>query len=122
MFPVFWKRFLEDVGIVGVEIEIPEKDDLSGLGATINVYDEDSARREAEEFYPGIAVVQDGFIPIGGCALGSGDPYFINSNDGADGALYQIYHDAVGDQGYDRDQAVAVVLRSYKELVKYVGG
>ena len=51
---------------------------------------------------------------------GSGDPYFINIDDGANGPLYRIYHDAVGEDGYDRNDAVAVVLESQSDILKYV--
>ena len=120
MFPQYWKDFLDQSGLAGRDFEVPEEEDQSGLGAEIVLMDEPSAKEEADECYPGIVVVKDGFIPVGSCSLGSGDPYFINENDGVGGALYRIYHDMVGDDGYDRAEAVVVVLKSYTELPKYI--
>jgi hypothetical protein len=39
--------------------------------------------------------------------------------DGPNGPLYRIYHDSVGEGGYERSEAVAVVLESYGELLEY---
>jgi hypothetical protein len=50
--------------------------------------------------------------------VGSGD-YYINSQDGANGPLYRIYHDSVAEGGYKRSEAVAVVLESYEELLEH---
>ena len=53
---------------------------------------------------------------------GSGDPYFINLNDGSNGCLYRIYHDAemIDDNSYNLDDAVNTVLKNYTDLLKYV--
>lgn len=60
-----------------------------------------------------------GFVPVGICALGTGDPCFINSHDGDGGPLYRIYHDEVNDENYDPSRAVAIVLEDHRELLKY---
>jgi hypothetical protein len=41
-------------------------------------------------------------------------------SDGAAGPLYRIYHDSVGEGGYDPDHAVAVILQNYEELLGHV--
>jgi hypothetical protein len=122
MQPEYWKHFVDENGLVDTEVEVPPEADLSGLGIELEFLDAAGTRVEAEELYPGIGVYRDGFIPVGGCAFGSGDPYFINVNDGENGPLYRIYHDAVGDENYDRSQAVAVVLKDYRELLAYAPG
>ena len=120
MFPDYWVDFLEKYNLCGKEVEVPENDDLTGLGIEILILDEAAAQQEVEELYPGIAVAKDGFIPVGGCAFGSGDPYFINERADQAGPLYRIYHDLVGEEGYDRDQAVVTVLQSYEDLAKHI--
>ena len=75
---------------------------------------------EATNFWPGIAVAKDGYVPVGSCLSGSGDYYYIRATDGAAGALYRIYHDAVEENGYDPNEAIALVLRNYEELLAYV--
>jgi len=49
----------------------------------------------------------------------SGDYYYINVNDGPGGPLYRIYHDAISERGYKREEAVALVLNNYEHLVKH---
>jgi hypothetical protein len=120
MIPLYWQEFIENNALRGKEIEIPENVDLTEIGAEIEILDEEGIRQETEELYPGIIVSKDGFIPIGACSIGTGDQYFINLNDGARGPLYRIYHDMVGDDGYDKNEAVNIVLKDYTEIIKYI--
>jgi hypothetical protein len=117
--PSYWKSFVESEGLVAKHTTIPEEEDLSGLGADICWFDDESSRSEKEEFYPGIAVSKDGFIPVGGCDIGSGDPYFICEKDGVGGPLYRIYHDSVREDAYCREDAVVVVLSDYRTIAKF---
>lgn len=87
----------------------------------MQLYNEADATAEANDFYPGLVVKADGFVPIAGCAEGSGDPYFIRIQDRQPGPVYRIYHDSVHDENYDRAQAIARVLDSYEDLLKYLG-
>jgi hypothetical protein len=119
MHPSYWKHFIDDHMLVGRCITIPEKADAAGLGGDLQIYTAEQAREEAEEYYPGIAVAPDGFVPVAQCLNGSGDPYFINVRDGEGGPLYRIYHDAVAAESYDPAEAVAIVLPDYRHLVRY---
>ena len=120
MIPEYWTTFVEQNSLTGKDVSIPEDADLSGLGAELRLLDEDGIRSEMEDVYPGIVITKDGFIPVGSCMEGSGDPYFIKTSDGAGGPLYRIYHDAVGEDGYDRDSAVATVLKDYRKMLEYL--
>lgn len=120
MWPVSYREFVERHALVGKEVEIPKTEDLSGIGGTIELFDETDAIEEANDFYPGLVVRHDGFVPIGGCALGGGDPYFINLQDQQPGPVYRIYHDSVHDQNYDRNEAVVRVLDSFEHLLRYL--
>lgn len=115
-----YRNFVEKNGLAGVEVEIPEEGDLSGIGASIGLYDEESATAEAEGFYPGMVVKSDGYVPIGEDLLGGGDPYFINIREAQPCAIYRIYHDSVLDSDYDPEQAIEKVLNSYEELLAYM--
>ena len=122
-FPAHWQDFLERNGLYGMSFEIPDSADVSGLGAELQLLTPAQAREEAEDCYPGLAVAADGYVPVGMCLLGSGDPYFIRDGDGAGGPLYRIYHDAVAWDGagvarYGPD-AVAIVLESYEALPRH---
>ncbi len=123
MIPEYWTKFITSNCLAGKSCEIPEDSDLSELdGGDLKIFGENKILDEANEFYPGLAVKKDGFIPVAGCLQGSGDPYFININDGANGPLYRIYHDAemIDDNMYNLDEAVNIVLSDYTDLLKYV--
>jgi hypothetical protein len=120
MFPDFWFKFVSDNGLVGVTVEVPEERDQSGLGVELKFLTPEQSIDEAMNFWPGLAVAKDGYVPVGSCLCGSGDYYYIRATDGAAGLLYRIYHDAVDEDGYDPNEAIAPVLRNYEELLGYV--
>ena len=117
--PPYWQIFVEQHHLIGREFSVPVQSDLSGVGADIEILDGRGIRTEQTELYPGIAVSKAGFVPIGGCRLGSGDPYFICVRDGEGGPLYRIYHEEVTDETYNPASAIAIVLKDYRELLKY---
>jgi hypothetical protein len=117
--PPYWKSFVDQYQLVGRGFSIPEKDDLSGVGAEIEILNEQGIQSEQNDAYPGIAVSAAGYVPVGNCSIGTGDPYFINVNDGEGGALYRIYHDEVTDETYDASRAIVMVLKDYRVLVRY---
>lgn len=123
LIPDYWKAFINDNRLAGKLCEIPERADLSELsGGRLKFLTESEIYEESDEFYPGIAVKKFGYLPVAGCWLGSGHPYFINVNDGPNGNFYRIYHDAemLDDDTYDMVEAVNIVLREYNELLKYL--
>jgi hypothetical protein len=71
------------------------KDDYDGV-EWIELSDASGIRSESIECYPGLAILPAGYINIGSCSGGSGDPYFISVDEGDDPPVYQVYHD-VGD-------------------------
>lgn len=118
--PPYWTTFLAAHKLTGREVSIPETADRSGVGVDMEFLNEAGFLSESQDAYPGLAVAADGFVPVGSCSIGSGDPYFINLVDGEGGPLYRIYHDCVSEHGYDRSAAVAVVLDDYRELLHYL--
>jgi hypothetical protein len=122
VFPSYWIRFVSEHRLEGREISVPwpaegPDDDLTH---EIGVMSEAEAVAEATQFWPGIKVLPDGFVPVGADLVGSGDQYFININDGPGGPLYQIDHERVSDAGYDRNDAVSIVLACYEDLLKHI--
>lgn len=120
MWPSEYRQFCESHALAGKTVEISDGDDLSGVGASIELYNEAGATSEANDFYPGLVVKADGYVPIGGCVVGTGDPYFIRIQDQQPGPVYRIYHDSVHDKNYDPGQAIVRVLDSYENLLKYL--
>ena len=118
MFPDYWVEFLESNGLIGKDVEVPEESDLSGLGIDMRFATEDQSRDEAENCYPGVAVFPHGYVPVGLCLVGSGDPYFINTDDGPNGPLYRVYHESSAVEPLDLDNMVDVVLKDYRETIQ----
>ena len=120
MLPTYWLQFVDSHKLSGREITVAEEMDLSGVGADLGILTPEQSLDEQKNFWPGIGVAKDGYVPVAWCSIGSGDYYYINTNDGPHGPLYRIYHDAVHEAGYEANDAVAVVLEHFEELLKYV--
>lgn len=123
-FPDDWSAFLDAHALHGACFAVPEDVDASGLGAELQLLTLAQAREEAEDAYPGLAVRAGGYVPVGMCLLGSGDPYFIRTQDGLGGPLYRIRHDAIHPIGADgvvryREDAIERVLPSYEALLAH---
>jgi hypothetical protein len=53
MWPTEYRQFVEVNQLAGKPVEIPDHEDLSGLGASIQLYNEADAATEANDFYRG---------------------------------------------------------------------
>lgn len=113
----YWIDFITSNNLVDREMSISELNDQSGVGAEFGFLTEEQSVDEATNFWPGIGVFGDGFVPVCECLIGSGDYYYINMRDGSDGPLYRIYHDTVHEDGYDAKQAITVVLSNYNDIL-----
>lgn len=120
MLPRYWIDFLNANDLRGKDCRLTERQDESGEGADLRIFTEEESIDEATNFWPGIAVVPDGYVPVAGCLIGSGDPYFIKASEGPNGCLYRVCHDAVSESGYKAEEAIVVVLRNYELLLKHV--
>ena len=67
------------------------------LEGTLEWADAKGIRSESLECYPGIAILERGYINVGSDLVGSGDSFFIPTGEGQDPPVYQVYHD-VSDQ------------------------
>ena len=118
MVPDYWQQFVKANEINEKDFEIDEESDLSGLGVDLRIMTTKQSEDEANNFYPGIPAARKQYVPVGMCMLGSGDYYYINSNDGENGPLYRIYHDSVKDDEIEED-GIEKVLDSYENLLEY---
>jgi hypothetical protein len=74
--------------------------------------------REACDLEPGFTVVRAGFIPFGGCAIGTGDPFFFDMRSGSnDPPIVRVPHDYAGGDTYPLD-AIELVAPSLSEFLK----
>jgi hypothetical protein len=117
MMPQYWRDFIEANRIVRKSFHLSESDDESGSGADLTILTAEQSLDEATRYWPGIGVARDGYVPVAWCDGGSGDWFYINSNDGINGPLYRIYHDSVSANGYEPSDAIAVVLQNYEKLL-----
>ncbi|MDC5806206.1 hypothetical protein OPW36_13040 [Vibrio europaeus] len=108
--PDYWLDFISKNNLSNKSFEIPDDFDLSGLGADFKVFARSEIDDETSNYYPGINVVKSGYIAVACCLCGSGDPYFINVNDGENGKLYRVYHD---------DNSIDIVVNNYKDILKF---
>lgn len=84
--------------IIDQVFEIKANDDRSGFGVEMRFFSPSEQVEEAFEFYPGIVALKKGFLPLGSCLKGSGDPYFLTiKNDVFD--IFRIPHDSVDGNG-----------------------
>lgn len=99
--------------LAGLALVLDETADHSGLGAEIRWMTVEEIIDEAKNAYPGIVAIRFGYMPVGMCLEGSGDPYFIRLKDGA---LVRIPHDAVEGRELCLSR-VELVASSLRELV-----
>ena len=85
-------RFLMLYGVIGHIFSIDESNDSSGFGVEMEWLQVDDIIEEGYEFYPGILAVKKGFLPIGKCLEGSGDPYFLKKEENVF-SVYRIPHE-----------------------------
>jgi len=119
MIPIYWNIFIKENNIVNKSFEIPQNQDISALGANLEILSEGDILKESNDYYPGIAVKQFGYLPIGSCLSGSGDPYFINTKEGVNGKLYRVRHESGTEENFALKGGIEIVLNNYEELLNY---
>jgi hypothetical protein len=76
--PMGWLLdLMQNYPLIGMEFGLTLEQDLSGFGAGLIWNVPDDIIEESREFYPGIPALPLGYVPVGSCVLGSGDPYFL---------------------------------------------
>lgn len=100
--------------LTGLVFSLDDEQDESGLGAEFRWMSLDEMIDEATVVYPGISAIRQGFLPVGICLEGTGDPYFLRVKDGV---LVRIPHDAVVNNELDVNR-VEKVATSLKDLVE----
>jgi hypothetical protein len=96
--------------------------DISGLGVELEWMTPNDMLVESLEMYPGIAATALGFIAVGTCLLGSGDPYFVRATSDDDPPLMRIPHDRLGPDLALSESAIETVrphLSDFFRIAKY---
>ena len=84
----------------------------------LEISDARNVRSESLECYPGLAILDRGFINIASCSMGSGDPYFITADEGDDPPVYQVYHDVSDQPDAILAEGHQLVARSLSEFFR----
>jgi hypothetical protein len=110
---------LANLPMVGCSFKLAADLDESGVGVDMQWMDAAEMITEATEAYPGIDALKLGYVPVGECRLGSGNPYFVRT----DGALVRIPHEAAVGSSLDEAQVelVASSVARFLELAQVVG-
>ncbi|HLQ93031.1 MAG TPA: hypothetical protein VK148_23655 [Xanthobacteraceae bacterium] len=78
LMPNWLVLLLSEYNLAGSAFSLDRKEDQSGLGAEVIWLLPIQLVSEAYDSEPGISVRSLGFVAIGACATGSGDPYFLD--------------------------------------------
>jgi hypothetical protein len=114
--PDWFMSMLKHHKLAGVRVSLTTEHDRSGLGADIIWLSPREMVSEARDVEPGISVASSGFLPIGGCAEGSGDPYFLDLRESSnDPPVVRIPHDYATQVPYPLDR-IDVVSWSLSEF------
>jgi hypothetical protein len=84
---------MSEFRLVGTVFSLKAEDNPSRTGVDMRWMEPAGMREEARELYPGIEAVKNGYLPIGTCMVGSGDPYFLKVADGKNPPVVRIPHD-----------------------------
>jgi hypothetical protein len=107
-------ELLKKFEIIGQYISLSKDVDLSNLGVEMEWMCPKKQVEEAFAFYPGIPALKMGYLPIGSCLGGSGDPYFLRLS-GEIWMVYRIPHDSVilSENAIDANQVESVCSLEY---------
>jgi hypothetical protein len=116
LIPDWLESLLKNHRLAGACFSLDSGQDRSGLGAELLWLSPKQMISEAFDAEPGKSVVSSGFLAIGSCALGSGDPYFLDLREFSnDPPVVRIPHDYAGPNSYPLER-VEIVVSHLSEL------
>lgn len=87
--------------IIGMGFSLSEKDDVSGYGVEMEWMNPLEQYEESFMLYPGMIAFKKGYLPIGKCMEGSGNPYFLDLNN--KNWIVRIIHDCIDEDNLSGD-------------------
>ena len=106
---------LETYALVGAQFSLAEGDDASDMGVELQWMTPKQSADESQETYPAIPAAKQGYVQVGTCLEGTGDPYFLRLGDSTDPPLVRILHDEVDDDTLT-EHAVEIVTPTLVEF------
>ncbi len=116
LLPAWLPPVLSRYKLIGTEFVLADDEDASGLGVEMEWLEPAQIVSEMIEAQPGMAASAGHYLEVGGCLLGSGDPYFIHCV-GGDPALVRVPHTAVTRTGALRTKSIETVTRSLSSFL-----
>ncbi|CCE07625.1 hypothetical protein BRAS3843_230026 [Bradyrhizobium sp. STM 3843] len=105
LLPDWLVTMLNGNRLAGMCFSLDASVDKSNVGAEVQWLTPVQIVSEATECEPGASVVSLGYFPIGACAEGSGDPYFLDLLEATDDPpLVRVPHDFAGCGQYPIDR------------------
>jgi hypothetical protein len=98
LVPDWLASLLKEYKLAGTEFSLSADDDRSSLGADVLWLTPAQMASESCECQPGLSLRGLAFVPIGACATGSGDYYYLDLRDDSfDPPVVRIPHDFAGE-------------------------
>lgn len=105
ILPDWYLSLLQSYPLSGTCFSLEDEDDLSEMGVELKWFSPEEIVDEAQNMFPGKSVLSLGYLPIGACLLGSGDPYFIKFiGSSMNPPLVRIPHDLSADNDYPESE------------------
>lgn len=105
LLPDWYVSLLETYRLSGSIFSLDDELDQSEMGVDLKWLTPEQTIDEALNTYPGKSVIELGYLPIGSCLAGSGDPYFLNlRSKSSDPVLVRIPHAAASEGSYPEDE------------------
>lgn len=120
IFPDWYAKLLLKYPICGLELgwqRCEPEGDFDGIN-WMKWSDSKMMRAETLESYPGVAIYKHGYLNVASCSHGSGDPYFINTDEGENPRVLQVFHDVSDKYEVIVSEGIEVVAGSLSEFFR----
>jgi hypothetical protein len=111
LIPQWYLDLLAKFRLIGTEFSLDEDQDLSELGVELRWMSPEETISEARDTFPGILAVQKGYLPVGICLEGSGDPYFLQISQNTDPEVVRIPHTSCSEDEFDEEKVEMICSR-----------
>jgi hypothetical protein len=116
LLPLWFVIMMKTYPLAGTNFLLSDERDESELGVDMLWLDPSQMADECSNAFPGIAAAKLGYLPIGVCLEGSGDPYFALITASDDPPMVRVPHEAVhpdGELDVERAEVVSQTLSNF---------
>ena len=116
VIPQWFADMLSIVPLSGLDFSFGEADEDGLCPHALLWNDARGIRSESFDCYPGLAILQRGYINCASDSTGGGDSYFLGPCAGGDPPVYQVYHDISDDADAILADGLVLVAPRLSEL------